>query len=507
MAPNPNSYLNVKTDFGAVGDGSTDDTAAVRNAIGEAIRMGGATVYVPHGTYKISGIEVTGSFSLVGDGESSVLFSDDRTRSVLKINNAAGSVWRSFKIKSTAAGDYTKRNPLLNGLFLFRVERCTADELFVENTYGAGILVSGCTGSSIERCSVRNTLADGIHVTGRSKDCIIARNTLTDTGDDGIAVVSYQSDQDLCERILITGNHVVRSWSRGIAHIGGRSVTISDNLIQATAVTGILVEEDTNYSTYQSYDTIIHHNQIVQAGTYVTPRPITGNRFGVEIASGAIGVRVDGNTVKESQTIGLAVTGGTSGVEIRGNRIFLNRGSGVQLSDTDKILFFGNTVESNVKYGLFAARIAYGVFAGNQWLNNNFFDIDSPGTGTPSPDVQAIDNANFYQCSDCVIADNVSVDDRTDRARARVERAIEITGSRRIKVGGNRCFVYNADPGKAIATESFLSNNQDCERMDLFAGSGVPNSTVYRAGQFYFRTDTKEQYVYDGAAWRKIALT
>jgi hypothetical protein len=50
------------TDFGALGDGSNDDTAEIQAAIDEAIARGGAVVYFPSGTYKVSsGLTITGS--------------------------------------------------------------------------------------------------------------------------------------------------------------------------------------------------------------------------------------------------------------------------------------------------------------------------------------------------------------------------------------------------------------------------------------------------------------
>jgi polygalacturonase len=47
------SWLNVKTQFGAVGNGVTDDTAAIQNAI-NAISSSHSVVYLPAGTYKIT---------------------------------------------------------------------------------------------------------------------------------------------------------------------------------------------------------------------------------------------------------------------------------------------------------------------------------------------------------------------------------------------------------------------------------------------------------------------
>ncbi len=54
--------------FGAVGNGSTDDTAAFQNALNHVSSIGGGTVYVPAGTYKIaSSLTIPKGVSLVGD--------------------------------------------------------------------------------------------------------------------------------------------------------------------------------------------------------------------------------------------------------------------------------------------------------------------------------------------------------------------------------------------------------------------------------------------------------
>ena len=49
--------LNVK-DYGATGDGTTDDRAAVQSAIDAAVAMGGGTVFFPPGSYVIDDVFV-----------------------------------------------------------------------------------------------------------------------------------------------------------------------------------------------------------------------------------------------------------------------------------------------------------------------------------------------------------------------------------------------------------------------------------------------------------------
>lgn len=57
-------------DYGAVGDGQTDDTKAIQRAIDEVNRQGGGTVYLPAGQYLVKGaLKITRSVYLVGEWE------------------------------------------------------------------------------------------------------------------------------------------------------------------------------------------------------------------------------------------------------------------------------------------------------------------------------------------------------------------------------------------------------------------------------------------------------
>jgi hypothetical protein len=84
--------VNIK-DFGAVGDGITNDSAAFVAAL-SAIASTGQTLYVPAGTYKINQeLSTTGNLSIVGDGDSSIL---DFSGTVVGATGKALSVSGSF---------------------------------------------------------------------------------------------------------------------------------------------------------------------------------------------------------------------------------------------------------------------------------------------------------------------------------------------------------------------------------------------------------------------------
>lgn len=68
--------INVK-DFGAVGDGITDDTNAIQNAIASVGGSGGGVVYVPSGTYKVSSLLLWTGVLLMGSDKESTIIKND----------------------------------------------------------------------------------------------------------------------------------------------------------------------------------------------------------------------------------------------------------------------------------------------------------------------------------------------------------------------------------------------------------------------------------------------
>jgi len=114
-APSSGSVFNVK-DFGATGDGSTDDTEAIQAAI-EAAEILNSTVYLPPGTYMISatlGISKRITFQGAGRGDPS---GDDKAATTIQksadvvgiiIEDGANyTILRDFLLYAALTGDTT----------------------------------------------------------------------------------------------------------------------------------------------------------------------------------------------------------------------------------------------------------------------------------------------------------------------------------------------------------------------------------------------------------------
>lgn len=104
-------YYNVKASpYGAAGNGSTDDTAAVQSALSDASTNGGTVVFPP-GTYKISGtgsgdLECSDKVRILGVGRSSVIKQAGTPTSdvrLFKVLSGATVVFESIVLEGPSA--------------------------------------------------------------------------------------------------------------------------------------------------------------------------------------------------------------------------------------------------------------------------------------------------------------------------------------------------------------------------------------------------------------------
>ncbi len=384
--------INVR-DFGAKGDGRTNDLRAIQAAVNKAGSAGGGIVYFPKGIYLVDGSIVVNKnkVELEGAGWESEIRITQHPERVIVIEGSSNNAVRNLQVSLGVPGG--TRNDHDEGIYV----TSKASNFIIENVLGnkKGIMVRGQVNKGIIRNNtIRNSLADGIHITGGSSNISIENNDLIETGDDSIAVVSYRSQQALSSNITIKGNRIQRSYSRGIAHVGGKNVLISNNRIEGTSSSGILVVEDHNYDTYAPEDTQIEGNTVLQAGGFAVKR---GNQFGIEITSGASSVTIVNNTISESVSRGMSVS--AAGTLIKDNLISRNRDSGLQVDGSDCTIT-GNRFENNGTFGFFSANSDRLTISGNKMSNNN----ESNGMN--------IDNFVLKDSRNSTVTDNESLETR-----------------------------------------------------------------------------------------------
>lgn len=245
------NVFNVR-DFGAVGDGVTDDRNAFQLAFNAANAAGGGIVYMPKGRYRKS--DTAGNIwtmysntSLVGDGDQSVIFFDDRStqarsgNDMIQTNPAAETQnieFKDFKVEGTLLTELNSTNQKqcftgnrINGL---RFENITMVGLRYMAT-AFNLVKNGLfTNNRLEYIS-----ADGLRATS-SQNIVFSNNNFKAVCDDCIAAHAYNADSPRSGSFVVTGNTI--EASQGIKLLGAKEVVISNNVIRRSLRSPIWIE-------------------------------------------------------------------------------------------------------------------------------------------------------------------------------------------------------------------------------------------------------------------------
>lgn len=284
--------LDVRS-FGTVGDGLADDTAALRRAL--AALRAGDTLRFPAGTYRHDTRLVIDTTDVTLEAQGATLHASNPADQALLIQ--ANGV-RVLGFRLTALTDHRRDAPWESRIAVWRHGEGLApltdihirDNLIVESgepgsaransSSSAAIFIHNARRFTVAGNTVRRSLADAIHITGGSSEGRVIGNTVRDSGDDMVAVVSYQTS-GLVRDVLIASNDLRGAyWGRGITVVGGEAVTVRDNSVDATThAAGIYIAREAGYRTHGVRNVRVEGNRITRvqssAPTYsvlVSPR-------------------------------------------------------------------------------------------------------------------------------------------------------------------------------------------------------------------------------------------
>jgi hypothetical protein len=279
-APTESMYFNVR-DYRAVGDGTTDDTAAIQSAL-NAAAVAGSVVWFPAGSYLISDTLVYGAaVTLRGVRGASVITNDTgRSNYIMLIPDAAATVTDvviedlTFDQRSDNFG-FTARDQLLsiNKVARVTIRHCTFVNV-VTMAVWADTKTADTTTSQvrIENCWIQNSTGGGISLFGDVQDVIITGNRIEHCQDDAIALQDLVTGERPTNAVIAHNtllNNDTRNKTGSTPHAvlicGCENVTIVDNLIDGTVASAISVQ----YSTSHSDHAIVANNIVRNAGITV----------------------------------------------------------------------------------------------------------------------------------------------------------------------------------------------------------------------------------------------
>ena len=288
--------------FGAIPDDGRDDAAAIQAAL-DALQPGQWLVF-PAGTYDHGRRLVVRTPGAVLWSEGATLHATNPLDQAVMLAADGASI---YQFTLTAVTGSRLHAPWQSRIAVFdRVDRAThlrgnvirGNRVIAAGAPGtatansassAGIFVFRADGFLIAGNEVRRSLSDGIHVTAGSRNGRVLGNTVRETGDDMIAMVSYlksgnwqtetaqslastyagQRELQLVRNVLVAANDVEgQYWGRGISVVGGSEITIRDNRIaRTTLAAGVLLAREASYLTWGVSNVLVQGNTISQVQT------------------------------------------------------------------------------------------------------------------------------------------------------------------------------------------------------------------------------------------------
>lgn len=300
--------VNVK-DYGAVGDGSTNDQAAIASAC--AAMTSYTALYFPPGNYRVtSGIYSFASishFSIFGEGAT--------------ITNDSGSAGANTFVFEHTCSDVEVRDLRFYGTATVRGSgihlRSYCSNVRISNCYFTkcsdfAVHISNDTGDTttsdniiVEGCTFYDTLGDGLHVSSAT-NVSITGNVFQNTGDDSIGIVRDSlTASGVPSRITIVGNVINRSGygTAGVSGMGIRiaeanDVLVSGNIIDYTYQAPIVVERYLSTSAFNTRIQIVG-NKVTNGNQLAGQLGSIGVSFcnGVTIADNKIDDAANGNGI------------------------------------------------------------------------------------------------------------------------------------------------------------------------------------------------------------------
>lgn len=434
-------YVNIR-DFGAKGDGSTDDTTAIQNALNT-----GKDVYVPYTSsfYKTtSRVDLLSNQTMFGSGVHSYIKCTGVTTSTIRMSNITNSHIKDMRIAydGTYSSGTTGAAVLIRGGAAFcSVRGCQFQSVVGSVTINdandctiAGNQSTSVTGLTVSTddnwdfavwlTGSRNIFFDNRAVGGCGMGIILLDTGASTHVDDNIVFGNYIGTHTkygiilyetggTARRNIITHNRITaitgafdggggKGYGMGIYVATAEETVISNNVIdvcnaqtavESLAPAGIGITDCNNFTCTGNliFDVSWYGIMVVGNGSVITGRAVIANNHIRAATKGGIYIKnygkltVVNNGVVACGDFGIEANLGTNqeGVIIEGNNVYGNTGVGLYAFGLKNTIIRGNILDSNATNGNF--QLNNGLVTGNGFFNSTSttdVNFDSGCSGT-----------------------------------------------------------------------------------------------------------------------------
>lgn len=402
------AVFNVK-DYGAQGDGITDDTHAIQSAINAAFKAGGGDVFIPPGTFVVSGTNADGgaltlkSFvNLVGNGQ-------DRT--TLKLADGSsedidGIVRTSARVQTR---DVTVRDLTIDGNQSHTTGTVHGLVSGTETNTKALALSLTVDSVTLTNSSGSGLVADPLTALLTVKDSLATRN-----GDDGFSTrFAYGASMGYGDSVLFYDNEASHNGGDGFDVQYIYSAQLIGSRSHDNAGNGMLLESVVPPYPNRYFGTVSYGEVYGNGGAGIIERGLSGPVDGVVVhdnqgpgvvLEGGRGTSITHSTLSQNS---LADTGpqvlvkgyvDAKGVshnaddtfEISHNRIDAQASAGAAIVEQDNPLLEQHLIEDNLLTGFSSAQSGVGALENDTRPPNRQYGSDAADTLTATAGATAL---------------------------------------------------------------------------------------------------------------------